>query len=283
MITKKQFRTLYQPWGNIQAWKGDKHVSCFEGAFAKYQDAWNSPKRRGDGRPKKWCLKGTGAFAKGCSPQCKENSGELHWQMSSRSLKQKGGKRPCQCIPERQPTYYKGQPTSPPNTCGQIKKGKKVFTNPMTGKPFKSRGFYFEDDVSYGSAVDNCRVSCRSCQKAEARYLQRTRYTQSEFKELVGLGKIKKKNVAKQFGGKDSGKGKWKLVKRRVLDWVPHTKVVKTTKTISKSYTIDKVCSNGKGSNFLKCGADVKPDPRPICKTNKIMKNGCLRGFSPMA
>merc|ERR1712022_108716 len=149
----------------------------------------------------------------------------------------------------------------------------KVTIDPMTGKEFKggkfSQGFYFEDSVKYGSAVDNCRVSCRSCQKAEARYLQRTRYTKAEFKELVGLGKIKKANVAKQFGGKDSGKGKWKVVKR--------------TKTISKSYTIDKVCSNGKGRNFLKCGADVKPDPRPICKSNRIMKNGCLKGFSPMA
>merc|ERR1711918_47139 len=216
--------------------------------------------------------------------------GELRPQLleGQRPRPQAAGRQaPVPVHPGEAADLLQGPADLPPEHCGQMKKGKKVTIDPMTGKEFKggkfSQGFYFEDSVKSGSAVDNCRVSCRSCQKAEARYLQRTRYTKAEFKELVGLGKIKKANVAKQFGGKDSGKGKWKLVKRRVLDWVDHTKVVKRTKTISKSYTIDKVCSNGKGRNFLKCGADVKPDPRPICKSNRIMKNGCLKGFSPMA
>jgi hypothetical protein len=287
MITKKQFRALYQPWGAIKSWRNHQHFSCAQGSNGAYLRAYNKLSKRVK-RANKWGSKfGKGATAKGLSKGCMENSGRNYWKVNGRALKQQGGKRPCQCVPEMQPTFYKGQPTSPPNTCGQMKKGKKVTIDPMTGKEFKggkfSQGFYFADSVKYGSAVDNCRVSCRSCQKAEARYLQRTRYTKAEFKELVGLNKIKKANVAKQFGGKDSGKGKWKLVKRRVLDWVDHTKVVKRTKTISKSYTIDKVCSNGKGRNFLKCGADVKPDPRPICKSNRIMKNGCLKGFSPMA
>ena len=138
---------------------------------------------------------------------------------------------------------------------------------------------------SFGSAVENCRVACRSCEQAESKYLLRTRYTPEEFKMLIAEGKIKKKNVAKKLkvGGTDSGKGKWKLVKRRVLEWtkVPNTKVVK--KTISKSYPISKVCTDGKGHNFLKCQG--RKDPRPICqgKKKQIQRNGCKKGFRPMA
>lgn len=67
-----------------------------------------------------------------------------------------------------------------------------------------------------------------------------------------------------------------------MLDWVPHEKVVKVTKVISKSYPINQVCTNGRGKNFLKCGV-LRNDPRKVCKTHKINKRTkCLKGFKPM-
>merc|ERR1719181_1181254 len=101
----------------------------------------------------------------------------------------------------------------------------------MTGQRFKgksketgaqfSQGFFYEQQNSFGSAVENCRVACRSCEQAESKYLLRTRYTPEEFKMLIKDGKIKKK-------------------------------------TISKSYPISQVCTDGKGHNFLKCGKGKK-------------------------
>jgi len=254
MINGEQYRAYFQPWGEISLFKNSKVCQSYGVSKKRCKTIWKKPRGRAAGK--------------------------------------KNTDRPCRCLPHFQPAYsdkLKNEPTSPPSKCGQITRGKKVFINPRTGKKFKGkqfkRGFFYMQQNSFGSAVENCRVACRSCEQAENKYLLRTRYTPEEFKMLIKEGKIKKKNVAKKLkmGGTDSGKGKWKLVKRRVLEWtkVPNTKVVK--KTISKSYPISKVCTDGKGHNFLKCQG--RKDPRPICqgKKKQIQRNGCKKGFRPMA
>merc|ERR1711939_173725 len=162
-ITRTQYRQLYQPWGKVTEWVGKNY-------------------------------KGKAGVWKGR---------DLSKAPSSRAQIREGDERLCRCIPQAQPAFYEGQATSPPDVCGQMKKGKKVTIDPMTGKTFVKngkikQGFYYKDDIKYGTAVDKCRVSCRSCQQAENRYLQRLRYS-----------KAKSLNIK---GGTDPGLGKWKLV-----------------------------------------------------------------------
>merc|ERR1711939_659706 len=260
-ITRTQYRQLYQPWGKVTEWVGKNY-------------------------------KGKAGVWKGR---------DLSKAPSSRAQIREGDERLCRCIPQAQPAFYEGQATSPPDVCGQMKKGKKVTIDPMTGKTFVKngkikQGFYYKDDIKYGTAVDKCRVSCRSCQQAENRYLQRLRYSKAEFQELLKLGNVKKENVAKKWakslnikGGTDPGLGKWKLVKRKVLEWVKHVITKKVVKKIQQSYPIKKVCTDNKGTNFLKCGEIKKngKDPRDICKKpyNPAVVNPATRckvGFTPM-
>lgn len=266
-IGMRVYREFYQPWGDVPLF-----------SQAPYK---NDP-----------IMKADPTFAK------KDRAG----------AKTINAQRPCVCIPDEQPGFYlvNKQPTasSPPNVCGQMIPGKKVFVNPNTGKKFVKngkdengivyeKGYFVAPKISYGNAVDACRVSCRSCEQAENRFLQRTRFSkevfQAKLKKLAnGNWKNEKfaKNVGKKYGGADAGEGKWRLVKRKVLEWVKHVKKQTVTKIHSKSYPVSQVCTDGKGTNFLKCGV-ISPDPREICKPKNAAQinptTKCKKGFEPMA
>jgi len=231
-----------------------------------------------------------------------------------------GATRMCLCTPETQPAFLADAPTSPPSTCGQLKQGKKIFVNPLTGKKFgeggktksgiifakgafgKAGSFFYEQISSFGSATDACRVSCRTCQQAENKFLQRTRYDEKTFYNLVNAGKIKLKNVGKTTPGKipggklvgkdesNGGKGKWVKTLRKVQKWKKISVTKETTKTIVKSYDVADVCTDGKGTNWVKCGklkkekgAGREKEFRPECLKKQLTAAGCKKGFKPMA
>jgi len=205
--------------------------------------------------------------------------------------------RKCACMPEWQTTFINAKeagsiknfaktakPYNLPKTCGKIEKGKWV----KVGK-----SGYFKTKTSFGSAVDNCRVACRSCEKAEIRYLQRSTYSVKEFSKLV---KKKQLNCAKK-GAKAPCKDVYRRVTRKELRWQERKEIETFTRTIVKSVPVTDACTstNNSGQTVLKCylpGVDRRPQcdrrrnpPVRRCGSNsqkRIQKNGCPCGFTPM-
>jgi len=247
MINAKQYRKYFQPWGDIRFMKSSEAQKKYD-VKRKF---WKKPR--------------------------------------GKRAKKKNSPRECTCLPFFQPSYsdaLKEDSSSPSSDCGQITRGKKVFVNPNNGKKLtgKQGKFFYMQQSSFGNAADNCRVACRSCEDAESKYLLRTSYDKDEFQMFLSEGKIKAENVDPEVmegGTADKGSGgKWKMVKRRVLKWTTIPTKTSVTKTISKSYAISKVCTDGQGGNFLKC---VSNDVRSICSGSDIDESGCKKGFTPMA
>jgi len=205
----------------------------------------------------------------------------------------RGGPRKCSCMPEWQRTFINAaesqriknfgktaRPYNLPKVCGKIEKGAWV----KVGK-----SGYFKTKTSFGSAVDNCRVACRSCEKAEIRYLQRSTYSVKEYKAKVAAKKL---NCAKK-GAKAPCKEVYRQVTRKELRW--HQKIEKkvVTKTIVRSVPTTAACAGvgkNKGQTALKCGVkNLGFASPPICRgfkgraTTKVNRNGCPKGFKPMA